>query len=194
MNSGKRQTMERIELPKENIRTLGENVTYKYFGILEAKMKKYLRRTRKLLITKLYSRNLIKGINTWAVPLVRYSGPFLKWTRGEHQKMDQRRRKCITMHKALYPRYEVDRLYISRKEKGSELASIEDRLAGSIQQLEDDLKKCRGRLITVTRNNADNITINRTKITKKQKWEEMLGHFKRETSELSLEKIWTWLR
>ena len=28
-------------------------------------------------------QNLIKGINTWAVPLVRYSGPFLKWTRDE---------------------------------------------------------------------------------------------------------------
>ena len=33
---------------------------------------------RKLLETKLYSGNLIKEINTWAVPLVRYSGPFLK--------------------------------------------------------------------------------------------------------------------
>ena len=35
-------------------------------------------RTRKLLETKLYSKHLIKGKNTWAVPLVRYSGPFLK--------------------------------------------------------------------------------------------------------------------
>ena len=30
--------------------------------------KEYLRRTRKLLERKLSSRNLIKGINTWAVP------------------------------------------------------------------------------------------------------------------------------
>ena len=34
--------------------------------------KLYLRRTRKLPETKLNRRNLIKGINTWAVPLVRY--------------------------------------------------------------------------------------------------------------------------
>ena len=34
--------------------------------------KEYLKRTRKLLETKLSSRNLIKEINTWAVPLVRY--------------------------------------------------------------------------------------------------------------------------
>ena len=34
------------------------------------------------------------------------------------------------------------------------------------------------------------------KITKKQKWEEkqLYGHFKRQTSEISHEKIWTWLR
>ena len=64
----------------------------KYLGILEADtikqveikekiMREYLRRNRKLLETKLSSGNFIKGINTWAVLFVRYSRPFLKWTR-----------------------------------------------------------------------------------------------------------------
>ena len=90
MKSGKRHLTDRMELPNQDkIRTLREKETYKYLSILEAdtikqvemkeKIKKeYLRRTRKILETKLWSRNLIKGINTWAVPLVRYSGPFLK--------------------------------------------------------------------------------------------------------------------
>ena len=66
---------------------------------------------RKLLETKLYSRNLIKGINTWAVTLARYSGPFLKWIREELKQIDQRSRKLITMYKALHPRDDVvDRL------------------------------------------------------------------------------------
>ena len=86
--------------------------------------KEYLRRTRKLLETKLSSRNLIKGINTWAVPLVRYSGPFLKWTREELKQMDQRTRKLMTMHKALHPRDDVDRLYVSRKEGGREKQNL----------------------------------------------------------------------
>ena len=102
-----------MELPnKDKIKTLAENETYKYLGILEADtikqvemkekiQKEYLRRTRKILETKLHSRNLVKGINTWAVPLVRYSGPFLKWTRYELKQMDQRTRKLMTMHKAL---------------------------------------------------------------------------------------------
>ena len=88
--------------------------------------KEYLKRSRKLRNTKLSSRNLIKGINTWAGPLVRYLGPFLKWTRDELKQMDQRTRKLMTMHKPLHPRDDVDRLYVSRKEGGRRLASVED--------------------------------------------------------------------
>ena len=120
--SGKRHMTDGMELPNhDKIRTLGENETYKYLGILEADTikqvqmkdnirKEYLRRTRKLLETKLSSRNLIKGINAWAVPLVRYSRPFLKWTRDELKQMDQRTSKLMTMHKALHLRDDVDRL------------------------------------------------------------------------------------
>ena len=77
---------------------------------------------RKLLETKLSCWNLIKGINTWAVPL-RYSGPFLKWTRDELKQMDQRTRKLMTIHKALHPRDIIDWLYVSRKEGGRGLAN-----------------------------------------------------------------------
>ena len=95
--SRKPQMMEGTELPnQEKFRTLREKKTYKYLGILEAdtikevemKEKECLRRTRKLPETKLHSRNLINRINTWAVTLVRYSVPFLKWTREEPQQMD----------------------------------------------------------------------------------------------------------
>ena len=76
MKTGKRHMTEGLELPnKDKIRTLGENETYKYLGILEADtikqmemkdkiQKEYLRRSRKLLETKLSCRNLIKVINT----------------------------------------------------------------------------------------------------------------------------------
>ena len=85
MKSGKRQLTDGMELPNQDkIKTLAGNETCKYSGILEADtikqvqmkgniQKEYLRRTRKLLETKLNSRNLIKGLNTWVVPLVRYS-------------------------------------------------------------------------------------------------------------------------
>ena len=159
MKSGKRQLTNGMELPnKDKIKTLAENETYKYLGILEADtikqaevkekiQKEYLRRTRKLLETKLNSRNLIKGINAWAVPLVRYSGPFLKWTRDE--QMDQRTRKLMTMHKVLHPRDDVDRLYVSRKEGGRGLASIEDSV-GIDTTTQNNIQKHEGGLITAT--------------------------------------------
>ena len=121
IKSGKRHRTDGMELSNQDkIRTLAENETYEYLGILESDtikqvqrkdkiQKEYLRRTRKLLETKLSGRNLIKGINTCAVPLVRYFRPFLKWIRDELKQMDQRTRKLMTMHKPLYPRDDVDR-------------------------------------------------------------------------------------
>ena len=109
MKSGKRHTMEGVELPnKIDIRTLGEKEPYKYLDILKADtikqqemkekiLKEYLRKPRELLEIKFYRMNLVKGINTWAVSLVRYSGPFLKWTREKLKQMDQRIRKLMTM-------------------------------------------------------------------------------------------------
>ena len=88
IKSGKRHLTESMELPNQDkISSLGEKETYKYLGILEAviikevemkeKIKKeYLKRTRKLLETKVCIINLIKGINIWAVPLVNIQDHF----------------------------------------------------------------------------------------------------------------------
>ena len=158
--------------------------------------KEYLKRTRKLLETKLSCRNLIKGINTRAAPLVRYSGPFLKWTIDELKQIDQRTRKLMTMHKALHPRDVVDRLYVSRKEGRRGLASIEDSIDASIQRLEDYMQKDDEGLITIIRNDTDNTMDNKMTITRKQKWKgkQLYGCLKRLINNISHDKTWTWLR
>ena len=101
MKTGKQHTTDGIELRNQDkIRTLGENDAYKYLGILEADTikqlemkekirKEYLRRTKKLLETKLSCRDIIKGKNTWAVPSLDTRDPFScevkmnlnKWTK-----------------------------------------------------------------------------------------------------------------
>ena len=58
----------------------------------------------------------------------------------------------MTMHKALHPRYYVDRQYVSRRERGRGLTKIEGSVDASIHRLEDCIEKRRGRLITATRN------------------------------------------
>ena len=162
---------------QDKIRILGENETNKYLSILEVdtikqvemkdKIQKEYLRTRKLLETKLSSRNLIKGINTWVIPIVRYAGPFLKLTGDKLKQMYQRTRKLMTMHKALYSRDDVDRLYVSRKEGGSGLARSEDNVDASIR-LEGYIEKHDGGQPSET------ILITRWTIEwnpRKQKWE-----------------------
>ena len=95
VKSWKRHLTDEIELlNQQKNRTLGEKETSKYLGILKANTikqvdmkekiyKEYLMKTRTLLEKKLFSRNLIKGIDISTVPLVRYSGPFLMSTKEE---------------------------------------------------------------------------------------------------------------
>ena len=75
----------------------------------------------------------------------------------------------MTMHEALHPTDDVNRLYVSRKEGGKGLASTEDSVDASIKWFEDYIEKCRGRLITATRNNIDDTKTSRPEITRKQK-------------------------
>ena len=75
------------------IKSLQEGESYKYLGILEAdkfleeKMKlnvsKEYIRLRKVLKSKLNGGNLVCGVNTWAVSLIRYSAAFVSWRKSE---------------------------------------------------------------------------------------------------------------
>ena len=73
------------------------------------------------------------------------------------------------MHKALHPKDDVDRLYVSRKEGGRRLGSIEDSVDASIQRLEDYIEKDERGLITAIRNETDNSIDDRRTTTRKQK-------------------------
>ena len=99
----------------------------------------------------------------------------------------------MTMHKVLHLWDDIDRLYVSRKDGGIELASTEDSVDESIQRLEDYLEKRGEGQITATRNNTDKMKTNWTTITRKQNWEEkqLYGHFKRLMSNISYEKTWS---
>ena len=102
----------------------------------------------------------------------------------------------MTMHKALHPRDDVDRLYISRKDGGRGLACIEDTVDAFIQRLQDCIEKYKRGLITIIRVDTDNTINERMTKTRKQKWEEkhLYGRFKRLINNISHKKTWTWLR
>ena len=136
MEKGKIVKSVGIELPDGKvIKSLQEGESYKYLGILEAdkfleeKMKlnvwkEYIGRLRKILKSKLNGGNLVQGVNTWAVSLLRYSAVFVSWRESELQAIDRKTTKLFTIYGALHPKSDVDKLYILRKEGGRCLISI----------------------------------------------------------------------
>ena len=103
-------------------------VKVKYLGIFEAakfleeKMKlnvskEYVRRLRKVLKSKLNGGSLGRGVNAWAVSLLRYSAVFVSWTKSELQAIDRKTRTLFTIYGVLHPKSDIDRLYIPRKER-----------------------------------------------------------------------------
>ena len=102
----------------------------------------------------------------------------------------------MTMHKALNPRDDVDRLYVPRKEGAREFDSIQDSVDTSMLRLEDCIEKHERGLITAIRNNTDHTIYSRMTITRKQTWEgkKFYGRFKRLINDISHGKSWTWQR
>ena len=150
---GKKVKSDGIKLPNDTVmKALRDGEGYKYLGILQADdlqkkemkikvLNEYKRRVRKIGKTKLNGRNIVKGINTWAIPVLRYSAPFLSWTKTELQSIDGKTRKLSIMHNGLHPRSDVDRLYIPKKVGERGLANAEDTVILAKISLEDHIKK-----------------------------------------------------
>ena len=108
------------------MKSLQKSKSYKYLGILEAdkfleeKMKlnvskEYTRKLGKVLKAKLNGGNLVRGVNTWAASLLRYSAAFVSWRKSELQAIDRKTRNLFTIYGALHSTSDVDRLYIPTK-------------------------------------------------------------------------------
>ena len=64
--------------------------------------KEYIRRLRKVLKSKLNGRNLVRGVNTWAVSLLRYLEALVSWRKRELQVIDRKTRKLLTIYGTLH--------------------------------------------------------------------------------------------
>ena len=69
--------------------------------------KEYIRRLRKVLKSKLNCGNLVRGVNTWAISLKRYSVAFVSWKKSELQAIDRKSIKFFTMYGAFHPKSNV---------------------------------------------------------------------------------------
>ena len=101
------------------------------FGGMNREMKekvksKYIRRVKMLLRSQLNGGNVIAGINTWAVGIIRHGAGVLDWMKEELKSIDVKTRRLMTMNGSLHPIGNVGRLYLARKEGGRRLISCEE--------------------------------------------------------------------
>ena len=91
------------------IKSLQEDESYRYLGILKAERflghemklkvsKEYFRRWKKVFKSKLNGGNLVQGVNTWAVTLLRYSAAFISRGKCELQATDRKTRMFFTIY------------------------------------------------------------------------------------------------
>ena len=92
--------------------------------------KEYLRRLRLILKSKLNGRNKIMAIS-----VKRYGAGILKCNTDELKSLDRRTRKFMTMHRALHPKSDIDRVYLRSEMGGRGLISCE----GCIRMEENNL-------------------------------------------------------
>ena len=97
---------------------------YYYYYYCKA-TSEYRKRVRRVLRSKLSSKNKVTAINTFAVPVILYPAAVVTCRREDLKETDIGTRKLMTMHGVFHPKSSTARLYISRKEGGRGLHSIE---------------------------------------------------------------------
>ena len=60
-----------------------------------------------------------------AASVMRYGAGILKWNTDKLKSLDRRTRKFMTMHGALHPKSDIDRVYLSKEMGGRGLISCE---------------------------------------------------------------------
>ena len=68
----------------------------------------------------------MKAINTWAVPVFRYSAVIFDWKNSKLCNTDRKNRKVLNMYETLHSRSNVDRLYSPCSEGGKGLLNLEE--------------------------------------------------------------------
>ena len=145
VSRGKVKNTSGINLPGGRIDDIDES--YKYLGILQSfgnndeevrckAISEYRNRVRRVLKSKLSSKNKVAAINTFAVPVIRYPAAMVTWRQEDVKAADIGTRKLLTMHGVFHPKSSTARLYTSRREGGRGLHSIEK----VVRQEEQSLK------------------------------------------------------
>lgn len=136
-------------LPDGQVRKVDEEYSYTYLGILqydevikgmkEKFTQEYKRRLKLALKSKLNRKNKIKVVSTLAVSVLRYGAGKNPWT--DNEILDRKTRRFVTMNGVLYPKSDVDRLYLPQRNGGRGLICCEEKRGWYLKNAEEKLLK-----------------------------------------------------
>ncbi|KAJ8961487.1 hypothetical protein NQ318_014735, partial [Aromia moschata] len=132
---------------------------YRYLGVCQDSrinhtqlkkefQEKYKSRVTKLLNTLLSGGNLIKAINSWAVPVLTYSFGIVKWSVTDLDELDRLTRRLLTKFRQLHTNSSVIRLYLPRRRGGRGLLNIKNQCLNQEDSLRRKILNNRDPLIT----------------------------------------------
>jgi len=115
LHCGRLVQFDDVVLPSgDSICSLGAEESYRYLGILQSMKqhltREYRRRVRKILSTQLYGKYITQAINSFAIPLLRYSAGLINWTKKELYQLDVGTRKLMCLHHIFSLKSDIDRL------------------------------------------------------------------------------------
>ncbi|KAJ0173906.1 hypothetical protein K1T71_010052 [Dendrolimus kikuchii] len=119
----------------DNIIPLCEWDVYKYLGYNQSLLihhkdtkqkltQQFQHRLNMILKTQLHSRNTVKAINTFVIPLLTYSFGIINWNKTEIKNLQRKINTTMTKFRKNHPRSCLQRLTLPRKEGGRGLIDI----------------------------------------------------------------------
>ena len=155
---------------------------------------------RKVLKSKLNGGNTIRAINSWAVPVIRYTAGIVEWTQAELNDLDRKTRKLMTANHA---QSDVDRLYLPRQTGGRGLLQVKQTVEEEKRAFNDYIKNStKNYLKEVAKEEI--LKVQETKKeyhkqeinTRKERWQSKALHgqyLKDIEGKVNCDNIWNWL-
>jgi hypothetical protein len=120
----------------EIIKNLNKGEFYKYLGINQSNHiqhsiikenleKQFYLRIKSILKSKLNGNNLIKAVNTYAVPLLTYSFGVIKWSKTNLQNINIQTRVRFTKFCKHHPKSAIERFNLPRENGGRGFSNLE---------------------------------------------------------------------
>lgn len=135
--TGKLQKIDNSLSDQMTIQAMNDEEMYKYLGFDQAAItdnkaikqsltKLYKSRITALLKTKLTGKNMIKAINTFAVPVYTYSFGIIPWSDTDLEDIQRLTRTILTKFRHHHPNSAIERVTLPRNEGGRGLIDLKN--------------------------------------------------------------------